>query len=258
MRIIFLFIIAQFKDQLKCHAEETFATCPQVLLKTKVHETKECRFRRYRMENAASCLDRISTLSSNLAGGIPPYTKNVKNHLVFLGDSRMRQQFYSFVKMLPNHDFVWYGPENEFSLRQIPFLQRFVDIDADSKILNARISFRWRPLLNATVSQDIQHWLSPPYIETLNFDKLKLTFLLVGVSAHHMRRINGMELPVFKNNLKKLKQNLTSLSKIARVVWMNQLSVIDDSRANPQDECNQITFDLYKRVARQILKYNHM
>ena len=254
MWIILLIIIACFNDQFKCHAEETFTTCPQALLNTRVNQTKKCRFRQYRTENVVSCLDRISAFSSNLTGG----TRDVKKHLVFLGDSRMRQQFYSFLKMLPNHDFVWYGPENEVEIRQLPVRQRFINIDVDSNILNARISFRWRHLINATVFQDIQHWLSAPYMELLNLDKLKLTFLLIGVTTHHMFPKYRMGLPVFKKNLEKLKQYLISLSKIAHVIWMNQLSVIDDPRANPHQENHPLKFDLYKRAARHILKYSHI
>ena len=58
-------------------------------------EDDECRLRRYKQRDVAQCLDRMAIHRSDLISK----TNGISNHFVFLGDSRVRQQFYSFCRV---------------------------------------------------------------------------------------------------------------------------------------------------------------
>ena len=64
---------------------------------TKSTDQKEdaCRFRRYSQRDVAQCLDQMAAHRSDAASN----SNHINNHFIFIGDSRVRQQFYSFCRV---------------------------------------------------------------------------------------------------------------------------------------------------------------
>ena len=101
--LIFIFLIHKACGYRSPNSDSSFY-CDSVLNKeytAKSVETKEeyaCWLRRYKQRDVAQCLDRMSNHRSE------KYTnpsKDINNHFIFVGDSRVRQQFYSFRRVIP-------------------------------------------------------------------------------------------------------------------------------------------------------------
>lgn len=85
------------------------------------------------VENFVQCVDGI----------IKP------QQLIFIGDSRMRQQFYSFIQTaLPDYDRVWKRPEGDLDMI---LATCHCDLDVTSPLLGLRVSYRFRPLVDAAL-----------------------------------------------------------------------------------------------------------
>ena len=129
------------------------------------------QFNEYRVPDAVECVQNRWNL-------------NQQQRIVFMGDSRIRQQFYSFVQMFPDNDFQWDGASSERMKIQS-------DMDAQSELLNIRISFRWRNILNEAVFKDFSSWLSPN-------SKDRPSILIIGRHVEYLS--NYVELKLIKIN----------------------------------------------------------
>ena len=62
----------------------------------------QCRLRWYTIDDVVSCFTEKTTITNN--NGVPPSPSSILNkkkslHIVFMGDSRIRQQFLNFLKV---------------------------------------------------------------------------------------------------------------------------------------------------------------
>lgn len=115
---------------------------------------KNCQLKIYHVEDVVQCLTQISPNS-------PADFRNPLLNIVFMGDSRIRQQFYSFIKViqhekrrkwsawinnvtvkfLPDYDLYWQGLSAKH-------WEVHHDMNVVSYILNLRVSFLWRSVLD--------------------------------------------------------------------------------------------------------------
>ncbi|XP_059741778.1 N-acetylneuraminate (7)9-O-acetyltransferase isoform X6 [Bos taurus] len=90
----------------------------------KVWQPHSCMMHKYKISEAKNCL--------------------VDKHIAFIGDSRIRQLFYSFVKII-NPQFKEEGNKHE----NIPF---------EDKIASVKVDFLWHPEVNGSMKQCIKVW----------------------------------------------------------------------------------------------------
>ncbi|XP_040820439.1 N-acetylneuraminate 9-O-acetyltransferase isoform X3 [Ochotona curzoniae] len=90
----------------------------------KVWQPHSCMMHKYKISEAKNCL--------------------VDKHIAFIGDSRIRQLFYSFVKII-NPQFKEEGNKHE----NIPF---------EDKISSVKVDFLWHPEVNGSMKQCIKVW----------------------------------------------------------------------------------------------------
>ncbi|XP_061269474.1 N-acetylneuraminate 9-O-acetyltransferase isoform X5 [Bos javanicus] len=90
----------------------------------KVWQPHSCMMHKYKISEAKNCL--------------------VDKHIAFIGDSRIRQLFYSFVKII-NPQFKEEGNKHE----NIPF---------EDKIASIKVDFLWHPEVNGSMKQCIKVW----------------------------------------------------------------------------------------------------
>ena len=119
----------------------------------RIKQVRDSKFNEYRVADVVDCVGNRPNQSQQL-------------RIVFMGDSRIRQQFYSFVQMFTDNDFQWTGASNERMKIQS-------DMDARSELMNIRISFLWRNVINEAVFNDFENWLSSNSND-------QPTFLIIG------------------------------------------------------------------------------
>ena len=70
-------------------------------LVSKTHPHYSCRLIGYTVNRAVTCFDHLSQLQVSNARNVTtkPNGKSLNLHFVFMGDSRMRQQFFYFLKV---------------------------------------------------------------------------------------------------------------------------------------------------------------
>ncbi|EAW76793.1 CAS1 domain containing 1, isoform CRA_e, partial [Homo sapiens] len=90
----------------------------------KVWQPHSCMMHKYKISEAKNCL--------------------VDKHIAFIGDSRIRQLFYSFVKII-NPQFKEEGNKHE----NIPF---------EDKTASVKVDFLWHPEVNGSMKQCIKVW----------------------------------------------------------------------------------------------------
>eukprot|EP00072_Mus_musculus_P036105 XP_006505093.1 PREDICTED: CAS1 domain-containing protein 1 isoform X2 [Mus musculus] len=90
----------------------------------KVWQPHSCMMHKYKISEAKTCL--------------------VDKHIAFIGDSRIRQLFYSFVKII-NPQFKEEGNKHE----NIPF---------EDKAASVKVDFLWHPEVNGSMKQCIKVW----------------------------------------------------------------------------------------------------
>ncbi|KAI9562941.1 hypothetical protein GHT06_010397 [Daphnia sinensis] len=175
-----------------------------------------CRLRQYVAGDAVTCFDGISSdrkrlpQKNMLAPSMLIDNRHEELHFVFMGDSRIRQQFFNFIQLIPDYD------KKSFP-RRIPTFHPKIDMEVTSNILGVRVSFKWRPLLNNNVTETIRHWatglnpLERPY------------FILLSMTAWHMLRKHGADYQLYQEKLIKLSPLLGQLANVSHVIWLHQL-----------------------------------
>jgi hypothetical protein len=94
------------------------------------------------VENFVQCIDGMSRSDSS-----------IQHQLVFIGDSRMRQQFYSFIQVMPDYDRVWKRPEGDLDMI---LATCHCDLDVTSPLLGLKVSYRFRPLVDAALIDELK------------------------------------------------------------------------------------------------------
>ena len=116
----------------------------------------DCPLHQYRPEDVVQCLDSMThKLHSSR------FEKR-QNHWLFMGDSRMRQQFYALIQLIPDYDMKWNGIRG----RQLAVHR---DIDVESDLFNVKISFRWRPVIDHDVFDMFLDWTTAPFNNAPDF-----------------------------------------------------------------------------------------
>ncbi|XP_013912961.1 PREDICTED: CAS1 domain-containing protein 1 isoform X2 [Thamnophis sirtalis] len=193
-------------------------TCEYLLstgrfLGDKTWQPYSCMMHRYKQSEAKSCL------------------KN--KYIAFIGDSRIRQLFYSFVKLI-NPQIKEEGNKHE----NIPF---------EDKSSSLKVDFLWYPEVNGSMKQSIKAWIegssSKPHI------------LVVGAATWSIKIHNGSNeaLTQYRINITSIAPLLEKLARSSDVYWVLQDPVYEDMLSESRKMITNEKIDAYNEAAVSIL-----
>ncbi|XP_028926669.1 N-acetylneuraminate 9-O-acetyltransferase [Ornithorhynchus anatinus] len=179
----------------------------------KVWQPHSCMMHRYKVSEAKSCL--------------------VDKRIVFVGDSRIRQLFYSFVKII-NPQFREEGNKHE----NIPF---------EDKATAVKVDFLWHPEVNGSMKQCIKAWTED--------SAAKPHIIVAGAATWSIKMRNGSSeaLAQYKNNLSALAPLLEKLAKTSDVYWVLQDPVSEELLSERRKMITNQQIDAYNEAAVGIL-----
>ena len=122
------------------------------------------------------------------------------------------------------------------------------DVDVDSSVLNLRVSFKWRPVINDTVVEMIQNWTTSDHRPHL---------ILLSMEIYHMLQEFGADFQQYKKKLRDFAPILGRLAGVSRVIWLNQYPSVElygDTDAKNTDIHTQKIFQ-YNEAVRREFKY---
>ncbi|KAM6374098.1 N-acetylneuraminate (7)9-O-acetyltransferase isoform 5-T12 [Alca torda] len=193
-------------------------TCEYLLssgrfLGEKVWQPHSCMMHKYKNSEAKNCL--------------------VDKHIVFIGDSRIRQLFYSFIKLI-NPQVKEEGNKHE----NIPF---------EDKSASIKVDFLWYPEVNGSMRQRIKSWtegsVAKPHI------------IVVGAATWSIKIHNGSNeaLTQYKINITSIAPLLEKLAKSSDVYWVLQDPVYEDLLSDSRKMITNEKIDAYNEAAVRIL-----
>ncbi|XP_059351674.1 N-acetylneuraminate 9-O-acetyltransferase-like [Daphnia carinata] len=158
-----------------------------------------CRLLQYTPSRIAACLDAMKG------------EKSVEMlHFLFMGDSRLRQHFFNFVRLLPDFD-------KTSTPTFIPNAYH-ENVEITSQILGLKLSFKWQPLINEGLMKMTRGWA------TSEAGRPHLIFL--SMSVHHMFRYgvrpHENDFQVYEDGLLHIGPILGQLANVTQVIWLNQ------------------------------------
>ncbi|XP_068950594.1 N-acetylneuraminate 9-O-acetyltransferase [Petaurus breviceps papuanus] len=179
----------------------------------RVWQPHSCMMHKYRVSEAKNCL--------------------VDKHVAFIGDSRIRQLFSSFVKII-NPQFREEGNKHE----NIPF---------EDKISSVKVDFLWHPEVNASMKQRVKLWTEEPVG--------KPHVIIAGAATWSIKTHNGSEeaLAQYKTNITSLAPLLEKLAKTSDVFWVLQDPVYEDLLSENRRMITNEKINAYNEAAISIL-----
>ncbi|XP_026927694.2 N-acetylneuraminate 9-O-acetyltransferase isoform X2 [Acinonyx jubatus] len=179
----------------------------------KVWQPHSCMMHKYKISEAKNCL--------------------VDKHIAFIGDSRIRQLFYSFVKII-NPQFKEEGNKHG----NIPF---------EDKISSVKVDFLWHPEVNGSMKQCIKVWtedsVAKPHV------------IVAGAATWSIKIHNGSNeaLSQYKMNITSIAPLLEKLAKTSDVYWVLQDPVYEDLLSENRKMITNEKIDAYNEAAVSIL-----
>ncbi|XP_054582158.1 N-acetylneuraminate 9-O-acetyltransferase isoform X4 [Eptesicus fuscus] len=179
----------------------------------KVWQPHSCMMHKYKYNEAKNCL--------------------VDKHIAFIGDSRIRQLFYSFVKII-NPQFKEEGNKHE----NIPF---------EDKIASVKVDFLWHPEVNGSMKQCIKVWtedsVAKPHV------------VVAGAATWSIKIHNGSNeaLSQYKMNITSIAPLLEKLAKTSDVYWVLQDPVYEDLLSENRKMITNEKIDAYNEAAVSVL-----
>ncbi|XP_046452669.1 N-acetylneuraminate 9-O-acetyltransferase-like isoform X1 [Daphnia pulex] len=208
------------------------------VLISKKRKGSSCRLLHYTVKRAVTCIDVLHQES------VTKTRRLSKLSFVFMGDSRIRQQFYNFLKLIPDYD-------RSTEPLQIPKLWTpfHGDVDVYSSVLSLQVSFKWRPIINETVLEMIRQW-------SISDQSKKPNLLFLGMEVYHMMQQYGADFQLYSKRLNELAPILGQLASASRVIWLNQYPTVEFYGSNDayNTKIHSEKVHHYNTAARQILK----
>uniref|UniRef100_A0A286XD78 N-acetylneuraminate (7)9-O-acetyltransferase n=1 Tax=Cavia porcellus TaxID=10141 RepID=A0A286XD78_CAVPO len=179
----------------------------------KVWQPHSCMMHNYKISEAKNCL--------------------VDKYIAFIGDSRIRQLFYSFVKII-NPQFKEEGNKHE----NIPF---------EDKIASVKVDFLWHPEVNGSMKQCIKVWTED--------SAAKPHVIVAGAATWSIKIHNGSNeaLSQYKMNITSIAPLLEKLAKTSDVYWVLQDPVYEDLLSENRKMITNEKIDAYNEAAVSIL-----
>ncbi|XP_065439186.1 N-acetylneuraminate 9-O-acetyltransferase isoform X4 [Chrysemys picta bellii] len=193
-------------------------TCEYLLssgrfLGEKVWQPHSCMMHKYKNSEAKNCL--------------------LDKHIAFIGDSRIRQLFYSFVKLV-NPQVKEEGNKHG-------------NILFEDKSASIKVDFLWYPEVNGSMKQRIKSWtegsIAKPHV------------IVAGAATWSIKIHNGSNeaLTQYKINITSIAPLLEKLAESSDVYWVLQDPVYEDMLSNSRKMITNDKIDAYNEAAISIL-----
>lgn len=163
-----------------------------------------------------------------------------KNRIVFLGDSRIRQMYNAFAKLVSIKENI--GPK--FAHHDMSFRE---------KELNLEIEFLWHPVINSSMFEVYRKWLENDDLT------LRPKIVVTGAATWSIRESNASTkaLESYRSNLTRLLSSIESMgSSGTQVLWVLQDQVNPDKLTPDRIMITNEQIDLYNKASMDILKYS--
>ncbi|XP_029298715.1 N-acetylneuraminate (7)9-O-acetyltransferase isoform X2 [Cottoperca gobio] len=155
-----------------------------------------------------------------------------KKRVAFVGDSRIRQLFYSFIKTIdPNQREV--GIKHE-------------DIPFEDKRSSLNVDFLWYPEANDSMKEQLISW---------NEGSVKPDVIILGSATWSIRLGSGSSktLQQYKVNLTAIAVHLEKLAEHGEVYWVLQDPVYEKMLSDERKKITNKQLELYNEVAADVL-----
>ncbi|TRY94021.1 hypothetical protein DNTS_029590, partial [Danionella cerebrum] len=152
-----------------------------------------------------------------------------EKRIAFVGDSRIRQLFQSFIKMI-NPDVKEVGNKHE----NIPF------VDGDSSVVS---DFLWYAEVNNSLKEQLLSWTEG--------SASKPHFIIIGAATWSIKLHNGKTEALFqyKANLTAISDTLEKLAERSEVYWVLQDPVYEDALSESRKMITNEQIILYNKAA---------
>ncbi|XP_064107706.1 N-acetylneuraminate 9-O-acetyltransferase-like isoform X1 [Macrobrachium nipponense] len=156
-----------------------------------------------------------------------------QNHIVFLGDSRIRQLFYAMVKQVA----VSHPKFPEVAHEELHY---------NDTNLHLNIEFFWRPVMDLQVDKLLNQWKRSKVLPKL---------IVIGSATHTIKISNGSSLALeeYKKNLTHIASALHQIGNKTRVLWMLQDPVVPERLKPERAAITNDQLDLYNMAAMEVL-----
>lgn len=214
-----------------------------------------CRLHRYSMRNVLTCLESVRPSRTNSSRPL---------RFIFAGDSRIRQQFYNFLRFLPDYD------RTALPDSKVNWNDKRQDRSMFSSLVNVNVTFLWRHLVTPEFISEMDKLASvePPAFILIGSDGqvaivVSLTVLMqwwllrLGISVHHMVKYNQADQRIFEEKLTQFIPVLNRLTRQGtRVIWTDQYRLYDVQNLEVEHlEVSTANVMHMNRLTRRILKY---
>ncbi|XP_065312389.1 N-acetylneuraminate (7)9-O-acetyltransferase isoform X10 [Dermacentor albipictus] len=159
-----------------------------------------------------------------------------KNHIVFVGDSRIRQLYWAFVQQVQ---------PSPVSAPQ----QAHRDLRYEEKDLHLIVEFLWRPLMDGSLRSAGARWLQRAQRPAL---------IVLGSGTWAIKQSNGSRamLAEYAANVSRLVPLFDRLANGSRVLWMLQDPVQADRLSPSRQAISNELIDAYNQAAVHALRHS--
>ncbi|GFU04031.1 n-acetylneuraminate 9-O-acetyltransferase [Nephila pilipes] len=160
-----------------------------------------------------------------------------KTHVVFIGDSRIRQLYFGFVSLI-NPKYVI---ENNIAHHNIHYTD---------KELKVRIDFIWAPMVNQTMFDIYKPWMQDISIRP------SLIVTGSGVWAIKISNASMSMYSSYQRNLSRLVPMLNNLTPTTKVLWVLQDPVLTEKLHPSRKMITNEQIDLYNKGAMELMHHS--
>ena len=163
-----------------------------------------------------------------------------KNNIVFLGDSRIRQLYYAFIKTCsPNEESI----NSQYAAHH--------DLEYKEHDLKLDVRFLWQPIVNESMAQVFKEWLTRDSSRRPNL-------VVMGSATHSIKTSNASlkALEYYRKNLTLLVPVLDKLGDSTQILWTLQDPVVPENLKPDRIMITNEQIDAYNKAAMEILKYS--
>ncbi|RWS15676.1 hypothetical protein B4U79_09303 [Dinothrombium tinctorium] len=184
-----------------------------------------CMIHSYSKIDSRRCMRSIAFLGGN-------------NYISFLGDSRIRQVYDAFVKLIATKEI----PESKYAHHDLSFSE---------EDLRLKVEFIWRPVVNDSMLDVYEKWLKLP-----KSDRPKIIVTSSATWSIKSSNASFDELESYKRNLTRLLFWMDKMGESSQVLWMLQDPVYPLKLHPSRKMITNEQIDLYNKAAMDVLRYS--
>lgn len=171
-----------------------------------------------------------------------------RNHIVFLGDSRIRQLYFEYIEALSINQFNNHKHNQQKNSSEVIHH----DLEHHDDNLNLKIQFLWRPMVNRSFVEEFQNW------STLEH-KSRPNMIIAGSATHSIKMFNASHdaLDYYRKNLTILLPLMDQLNDTTTILWVLQDPVNPELLRADRAMITNEQIDAYNRVAREIFHFTN-